>query len=300
MFCGLAVSFSFVCYLLFVARYRSRRRNHEETDETHEDFVYEDLGPAMHHHPIWLINTIGLEQSQIDSIPILKYKKDLGLIEGTDCSVCLSEFEDDESLRLLPKCSHAFHVPCIDTWLRSHKNCPLCRAPIIKNTTAQTMGTTNDVNSTDHQPISTTEETSGGDSETVDHHVVIEVENNGELEKTCRILDERAHSDLIDHRRVHGDGLVPIRRSVSMDESSASIVHIAVANVRVPDQERPLKSQLVMSKKLNRSMKSRHKLKRSRSSFSICSKIVKSSSVGHSSQKGSSINRNTSTHNRSY
>ena len=23
------------------------------------------------------------------------------------------------------------HLPCIDTWLRSHKNCPLCRAPII-------------------------------------------------------------------------------------------------------------------------------------------------------------------------
>ncbi|CAL1395531.1 unnamed protein product [Linum trigynum] len=48
-----------------------------------------------------------------------------------NCSVCLSEFEEGESLRLLPKCSHAFHIPCIDTWLRSHKNCPLCRAPIV-------------------------------------------------------------------------------------------------------------------------------------------------------------------------
>ena len=55
----------------------------------------------------------------------------LGLVEGTDCSVCLSEFQEDESVRLLPKCGHAFHIQCIDTWLRSHSNCPLCRANVI-------------------------------------------------------------------------------------------------------------------------------------------------------------------------
>ena len=26
-----------------------------------------------------------------------------------ECVVCLSEFDDDETLRLLPKCSHVFH-----------------------------------------------------------------------------------------------------------------------------------------------------------------------------------------------
>ncbi|KAK9930380.1 hypothetical protein M0R45_027419 [Rubus argutus] len=35
---------------------------------------------------------------------------------------------------LLPKCSHAFHINCIDTWLRSHTNCPLCRAYIVSET----------------------------------------------------------------------------------------------------------------------------------------------------------------------
>lgn len=52
--------------------------------------------------------------------------------QRTECSVCLSEFEDGKNLQLLPKCSHAFHVPCIDTWLRSHKNRPLCCTPIVK------------------------------------------------------------------------------------------------------------------------------------------------------------------------
>lgn len=60
-----------------------------------------------------------------------KYKKGEGVIEGTECSVCLSEFQEEEMLRLLPKCNHAFHVSCIDTWLRSHTNCPLCRAGIV-------------------------------------------------------------------------------------------------------------------------------------------------------------------------
>ncbi|KAE8704063.1 hypothetical protein F3Y22_tig00110461pilonHSYRG00032 [Hibiscus syriacus] len=65
------------------------------------------------YNPILHINTIGLQQSVIDSIAVFKYKKDGGLIEGTECSVCLNEFREDERLRLLPKCSHGFHLPCL-------------------------------------------------------------------------------------------------------------------------------------------------------------------------------------------
>ncbi|KAJ6395900.1 hypothetical protein OIU77_021039 [Salix suchowensis] len=49
-----------------------------------------------------------------------------------DCAVCLLEFEDDDYVRTLPVCSHAFHVDCIDIWLRSHANCPLCRAGVFR------------------------------------------------------------------------------------------------------------------------------------------------------------------------
>lgn len=100
-----------------------RRENHLNDSEL------EESDPS--NHEAWNVNTTGLDESLIKSIMVFKYKKGSGLAEGTDCSVCLSEFQDDESLRLLPKCSHAFHVTCIDTWLKSHSNCPLCRANIV-------------------------------------------------------------------------------------------------------------------------------------------------------------------------
>ncbi|CAN8276155.1 unnamed protein product [Cochlearia groenlandica] len=87
--------------------------------------------PVIVDHPVWHIRTIGLNPTVINSIKACKYSKKDGLVEGTDCSVCLSEFEEEEMLRLLPKCRHAFHLTCIDTWLRSHTNCPVCRAPIV-------------------------------------------------------------------------------------------------------------------------------------------------------------------------
>ncbi|XWS70072.1 hypothetical protein CRYUN_Cryun03dG0017600 [Craigia yunnanensis] len=47
-----------------------------------------------------------------------------------ECAVCLSVFEDGEEVRQLPRCKHSFHAPCIDMWLYSHFDCPLCRASV--------------------------------------------------------------------------------------------------------------------------------------------------------------------------
>ncbi|KAJ1272538.1 hypothetical protein BS78_06G209600 [Paspalum vaginatum] len=72
----------------------------------------------------------GLDETLISKITLCKYKRGDASVHTTDCSVCLGEFRDGESLRLLPKCSHAFHQQCIDKWLKSHSNCPLCRSNI--------------------------------------------------------------------------------------------------------------------------------------------------------------------------
>ncbi|MED6209781.1 hypothetical protein PIB30_058054 [Stylosanthes scabra] len=137
------------CYAAWCGR--RRPDNGSARVQSDDEFVNENQVD----HPVWLIATVGLQQSIINSITACRYRKGDGLIEGTDCSVCLNEFQEGETLRLLPKCSHAFHIPCIDTWLRSHTNCPLCRASIVSSNNA--ISETRISNS-----ISLDQETSGG------------------------------------------------------------------------------------------------------------------------------------------
>ncbi|CAI0454376.1 unnamed protein product [Linum tenue] len=61
----------------------------------------------------------------------VKYRKESHAKEiGSECPVCLSVFADGESVKQLSACKHSFHSPCIDLWLNSHANCPVCRASV--------------------------------------------------------------------------------------------------------------------------------------------------------------------------
>lgn len=46
--------------------------------------------------------------------------------EGPTCAICLDEFNAASRVRLL-RCTHVFHVECIDSWLQGSKLCPLCK-----------------------------------------------------------------------------------------------------------------------------------------------------------------------------
>lgn len=68
----------------------------------------------------------GLNPSFLKTIPVITFNpKDF--VEGLECTVCLSELCEGEKTRFLPKCSHGFHVECIDMWFYSHSTCPICR-----------------------------------------------------------------------------------------------------------------------------------------------------------------------------
>ncbi|WMV11025.1 hypothetical protein MTR67_004410 [Solanum verrucosum] len=121
----LASAFLLVSYYTIITKYcrRRRSRNGATELEANQNETPQDQ---------WQLATVaGLDESTIKAITVCKFKKGEGLVEDTECAVCLSEFQEDENLRLLPKCSHAFHLPCIDTWLKSHPNCPLCRANVV-------------------------------------------------------------------------------------------------------------------------------------------------------------------------
>ncbi|XP_061991825.1 RING-H2 finger protein ATL16-like [Rosa rugosa] len=88
------------------------------------------------------LETRGLDEAVIRSIPLLQFKKEGknrgGFEQGSlfcECAVCLNEFQEDEKLRIIPNCSHVFHIDCIDVWLQNNANCPLCRTSISSNTT---------------------------------------------------------------------------------------------------------------------------------------------------------------------
>ncbi|XP_052191884.1 E3 ubiquitin-protein ligase ATL31-like [Diospyros lotus] len=73
----------------------------------------------------------GLDPEVIEKFPTFEYSAVRGLQIGKgalECAVCLNEFQDDDTLRLIPKCDHVFHPECIDAWLESHVTCPVCRA----------------------------------------------------------------------------------------------------------------------------------------------------------------------------
>lgn len=69
----------------------------------------------------------GIDRAVIESLPVFRFGSLRGQKDGLECAVCLNRFEPTEVLRLLPKCKHAFHVECVDTWLDAHSTCPLCR-----------------------------------------------------------------------------------------------------------------------------------------------------------------------------
>ncbi|XP_073269376.1 uncharacterized protein [Primulina huaijiensis] len=221
----------FTIYKFFNLNWRnlSRRRREPPRREEEElgpnDFLDAEQGPVVDHY-LWYIRTVGLEPSVISKIAIVKYKKGDGLVEGTDCAICLNEFQEDETLRLLPKCSHAFHIPCIDTWLNSHTNCPVCRAGIVNNIAVIPSEELVVQNS------GLAEETSRAGFAEIDREVRRGSEDQA-YELRTRIGDENESRDVIGLKLddAYGglDEIQPRRRSVSMDSLSASMISDAIS-----------------------------------------------------------------------
>ena len=47
--------------------------------------------------------------------------------EGSACSICQDNFTSGQAIRKIVQCSHEYHRGCIDTWLQSNVQCPICR-----------------------------------------------------------------------------------------------------------------------------------------------------------------------------
>ncbi|KAL6605792.1 hypothetical protein ACP70R_041445 [Stipagrostis hirtigluma subsp. patula] len=72
----------------------------------------------------------GLSAGELAALPCHEFRApdDGG---GADCAVCLEAFVAGDRCRRLPRCEHSFHAPCVDSWLRKSRVCPVCRACVV-------------------------------------------------------------------------------------------------------------------------------------------------------------------------
>ncbi|MBA0768506.1 hypothetical protein Gotri_017302 [Gossypium trilobum] len=186
----------------------------------------------------------GLDESVIRKIPIFQFKNEG---ESCECAVCLNEFNQDEKLRIIPNCSHVFHIDCIDAWLQNNANCPLCRTSICISNDRFQLDPIIALSSTSRDPNPYNETVISGDED----FVVIEITNNNnqtgdgsipvpvsaspwkiELPKKATRKYRKGSSmgdECIDIRDKDEQFVIqPIRRSISMDSSADRQLYLAV------------------------------------------------------------------------
>lgn len=146
----------------------------------------------------------GLDESLIRLIPVIRFRKDAmenrgGGAEETEyleCAVCLSDFKEGEKLRVIPNCCHAFHIDCIDVWLQSNANCPLCRSSISSNTLSSIDRILKTSNRPSQDPTRNPDPSrfTGGN----EGFVVIEIEGNNldEPRLVTSTAEERGHDSI--------------------------------------------------------------------------------------------------------
>ncbi|KAG2318745.1 hypothetical protein Bca4012_055064 [Brassica carinata] len=126
----------FLCSILHLAirHYSKKKRSSLSSSTTDSDHQSPELSGSDTYRrqlrQLFHLHDSGLDQALIDALPVFLYRDIRGSKEPFDCAVCLCEFSEDDKLRLLPVCSHAFHIDCIDTWLLSNSTCPLCRGTL--------------------------------------------------------------------------------------------------------------------------------------------------------------------------
>ncbi|KAL4569616.1 hypothetical protein LXL04_025258 [Taraxacum kok-saghyz] len=133
----LGVVFVICCLFHFLARYlikKKRSSSSSSSSNTHQQssrFQESNNNDDRQLQQLFHLHDSGLDQGFIDALPLFLYKELMGSKEPFDCAVCLCEFSEQDKLRLLPLCTHAFHIHCIDTWLLSNSSCPLCRSTLF-------------------------------------------------------------------------------------------------------------------------------------------------------------------------
>ncbi|XP_040383876.1 RING-H2 finger protein ATL29-like [Oryza brachyantha] len=111
-------------FLSLWLRRRRRRPGFHDGDDDDDDDVAQGSPPAPPRKPP------GLDPAILASFPTVRFDQASAAVVPPECVVCLSDFTGGDDVRLLTACRHAFHTACIDSWLRAHTTCPVCRSDL--------------------------------------------------------------------------------------------------------------------------------------------------------------------------
>ncbi|KAE8653246.1 hypothetical protein Csa_019623 [Cucumis sativus] len=107
----------------FKFQYFSYRSKDQKAGNNESEF---DTGTVEDRLPVFREREI----VQIETMVFSYYREAKGSENDDDyeCVICLNKFEDGQKCQWMKKCGHIFHCSCIDRWLRTERECPLCRS----------------------------------------------------------------------------------------------------------------------------------------------------------------------------
>ncbi|KAJ1274269.1 hypothetical protein BS78_05G049600 [Paspalum vaginatum] len=127
-FCFSVLFIAFVCSRLACALLRRRRRRARRAPDALPPH-YAAYPAAVH---AAAPGPAGLDPAAAAAFPTRAAQR-AGGDGDSQCVICLSEYEEEEVLRILPYCGHDFHMACIDLWLQQNSTCPVCRISLLEN-----------------------------------------------------------------------------------------------------------------------------------------------------------------------
>lgn len=216
-----ATAFLLISYYIFVTRCCCFRW---QLMDPLRRFSHRNEDPSTSYSPSW--QSRGLNELLIRQLPTLQYNKheEAGVSSSiSKCVVCLNEFQHLDMLRLLPKCNHAFHVDCIDVWLLTNSNCPLCRSAISGRNRYRVDDTIVAPNSSPQQLQVVTDLEMGEDSKS---------HSSGKSKRARFHRFSVMGDEGIDVREKEEQFCIqPIRRSFSMDSAVDRCVYVSIQEI---------------------------------------------------------------------
>ena len=76
-------------------------------------------------------NELGLTESEKTFLkPFILNPENSSEFNNQDCSICIEQILENDTVMVLPGCKHSFHSLCIFSWLERNPFCPNCKANI--------------------------------------------------------------------------------------------------------------------------------------------------------------------------